>query len=307
MNQLYPHINKLINFEQIKNTKFLIFPKLDGSNCRIGFNGKIYFGTRNLIINEKSDFKNFIKNVKLQIPNLLSFFDSYPNLILFGEYLWNNKNIKYKNKDKFIVFDVYDSLSDLFLRYNEYKIILGKWNIDFVEPFAYIENSHDFIRIYDDLISNKLLSDYNHSKYILNDADTDEGLIFKLECDTNMHEKSKNTFKVISSEYKELMNRKRNKKNNLNDFKQLSCLFCSESYIEKEFEKFLIEQKNSISSKDYFLNNDFNFTEFREYVLRNDFVKVEIKQVDEKFHAGLKTNMSKKIDDFIRKNFKCKI
>lgn len=100
---LYPHIKKLIELQEInKNKPFFMFPKLDGSNCRISKN---FFGTKNTIINEKSDFKSFIKNVKVQILNLNEFFEEFPNIILFGEYIWNNKRIKYKSINKFLVFD----------------------------------------------------------------------------------------------------------------------------------------------------------------------------------------------------------
>jgi len=72
--------------------------------------------------------------------NILSFFQSYPHLRLYGEWLVPHTLRTYNDDawNKFYVFDVMDD--DVYLPYEEYKLILEKFDIEYIPLLTKIEN-----------------------------------------------------------------------------------------------------------------------------------------------------------------------
>ncbi len=115
-----------------------IFPKLDGTNASIWWDGeKVRAGsrTRDLCsegMKDNFDFRDGYLAKNLDKYNAL--FGVYPNWHLFGEYLVQHSVKTYREEAKkiFYVFDVFDSKTNLFLLYGEYIDILDFYAIDYI-------------------------------------------------------------------------------------------------------------------------------------------------------------------------------
>lgn len=137
----YQHVERFGSEETegINNGLCYVFPKIDGTNAQLWFNGGLRAGSRKRELSEDSDNAGFYVWAQKQ-ENILSFFQSYPHLRLYGEWLVPH-TLRTYNDDawrKFYVFDVMNG--DDYLSYDEYKPILGKFNIEYIPLLAKIEN-----------------------------------------------------------------------------------------------------------------------------------------------------------------------
>lgn len=137
----YQHVERFGSEETegINNGLCYVFPKIDGTNAQLWFNYKLCAGSRKRELSEDSDNAGFYVWAQKQ-ENILSFFQSYPHLRLYGEWLVPHSLRTYRDDawNKFYVFDVMDD--DVYLPYEEYKLILEKFGIEYIPLLTKIEN-----------------------------------------------------------------------------------------------------------------------------------------------------------------------
>jgi hypothetical protein len=278
----YPHIDKLKANQNINFSECRIFPKLDGSNCQINFDtetNQLKFGSRNRTITNESDMSNFVKKFSKN-ENILNFFKENKELTLFGEYLIPNRKKLYKKEfeKEFIIFDVVVR-DEYFLDYDEYKLLLDKFNLLYIEPLAINDN-----QTIDEIVSSL------KTKFI-NDNAHDEGIVIKKK-GKFLLDTSDRVCKIICDEWSQINDAKRSRINNIknqnqnndlneNVFEELKATYCTMSYINKELEKLFPQQQISNESKDLFttsLKEDINEYGKKKVInlIMNDFVKIEL-------------------------------
>lgn len=137
----YQHVERFGSEETegINNGLCYVFPKIDGTNAQLWMDGGLCAGSRKRELSEDSDNAGFYVWAQKQ-ENILSFFQSYPHLRLYGEWLVPHTLRTYNDDawNKFYVFDVMDD--DVYLPYEEYKLILEKFDIEYIPLLTKIEN-----------------------------------------------------------------------------------------------------------------------------------------------------------------------
>jgi len=105
-----------------KDREFEVFEKVDGGNCQVRvYNWQLFPGTKSNFL--KGDIINtwpwFQKFVKWTYSNE-SLYNLPESLVLFGEWSGNH-TIEYSSEytDRFVVLDVFDTLTGRFLRYSD--------------------------------------------------------------------------------------------------------------------------------------------------------------------------------------------
>ena len=139
----YQHVERFGNteVEDITNGACYIFPKLDGTNASVWTNeqGEIKAGSRNRVLHIDYDNAGFCKFVQSDM-NLRTFFDDYPELRLYGEWLVPHTIKTYEDNAwrKFYIFDVQDISSGDMWHYDEYQSLLDNYGLDFIPYLAAI-------------------------------------------------------------------------------------------------------------------------------------------------------------------------
>lgn len=203
----YQHLERFGTTEVngIENGLCYIFPKIDGTNASIWYDGKeIKTGSRKRLLDVENDNAGFCKWVQKQ-TNILEYFKQNPTHRLFGEWLVPHSLKTYSDDAwrKFYVFDVVTdrSLSEMkheldekfnYLPFDKYSTELSLFNIDFIEPLAIIDQPN-FEQIIDVLKSNTFL--------IKPECGVGEGIVVKNYDFQNKF--GRKTFaKIISDEFK---------------------------------------------------------------------------------------------------------
>lgn len=136
----------------IEDGKSYVFPKIDGTNASVWFDGvDIQAGSRRRILDETSDGDNagFCKFARKN-NNLLEFFKKHPDLRLYGEWLVPHSLKTYREDAwrKFYVFDVVRELEPdveggefVYLSYDDYKPLLDEFGLDYINPIGIVKNA----------------------------------------------------------------------------------------------------------------------------------------------------------------------
>lgn len=159
----YMHVEKFgtTEVEGIELGDCFIFPKIDGTNGSIwmGDDGLIKAGSRKRELTLDNDNAGFYKWV-LEQENIKSFFKTFPNTTLYGEFLVPHTLTTYTDESwkKFYVFDVmdHDNYNSNYLPYASYKILLDLFNIEYIPPISIIRNS-DYEQLTEQLKKNTYL------------------------------------------------------------------------------------------------------------------------------------------------------
>ncbi len=202
----YQHLERFgtTEVQNIELGKAYIFPKLDGTNASIWIdNGKVQAGSRKRHLSLDKDNAGFYEWV-LKQDNILEYLKANPTHRIFGEWLVPHSLKTYKNDAwrKFYVFDVVEDRTELshendekfkYLNYEEYKLILEKYNIDYIPPISIITNS-----TYEQLV-NQLAKNV----FLIEDGEgSGEGIVIKNYDFKNKY--GRQTWaKIITSEFKE--------------------------------------------------------------------------------------------------------
>lgn len=234
----YMHIENFKSDEVggIDSGQCYIFPKLDGTNGLLWFDGeKLCAGSRNRELSIANDNAGFMNWAVMQTQFINFFLDvSNHYLYLFGEWLVPHTLKTYRDDAwrKFYVFDVFDSRTNEYLPYSEYSELLQSRGIDYIRPISIIENPT--------IESLRDISKTN-TYLIKEDTGSGEGIVVK-------NYKYKNRFgrttwaKIISDEHKEKRNHKSNVQNKTphNSIEnKIGNEFVTEHLINKTFAKII--------------------------------------------------------------------
>jgi hypothetical protein len=145
----YQHLERYGNteVEGIEVGTCYVFPKLDGTNGSVWFDGskpmgeKFCCGSRNRELSPDNDNAGFMKAMMDDNAVVPYIYDN-PDLVLYGEWLVPH-TLKTYNDDawrKFYVFDVFDRTKERLLSYDEYSAPLIAAGINVIAPIAIIKN-----------------------------------------------------------------------------------------------------------------------------------------------------------------------
>lgn len=238
----YQHVERIGTVETtgILDGMCYVFPKIDGTNSSVWLDcHEIKAGSRNRELSFESDNAGFYKAIA-EDNRIINFFTNNPNKRLFGEWLVPHSLKTYQDEawKKFYVFDV--MFGDDYLQYDEYKILLDEYEIDYIPPIGKIENPSEEA-LYNFLEKNIFL--------IKNNSGIGEGVVIKNYNYTNRFGDIK-WAKIVANEFKE----KHQKEFKVTEFKEKDFIekkivnkYVTKSLCEKEFEK--IKNEEGWSSK----------------------------------------------------------
>lgn len=192
----YPHLEKYGNdsVDGINIGKTYVFPKIDGTNASVWLEDKqIKAGSRNRELTVENDNAGFYKWV-LQNKTLEKFLHYYPQFRLYGEWLVPHTITDYREDawNKFYVFDVYNDQDGQFLSYENYKILLDHFNIEYIPCWKIINNG----------TLENYLREAEQCKYLLKQDQDGEGIVIKNYGFINKYNKV-TWAKIVNSEFKE--------------------------------------------------------------------------------------------------------
>jgi len=196
MFQKYQHIERYgtDETENINLGLCYVFPKIDGTNSSIYMNGhELTAGSRTRELSLENDNANFYSTI-LKDERFIDFFREFENYRLFGEWLVPHSLKTYRDEAwrKFYIFDVINEKEE-YLKYEDYKIILEKYNVDYIPCLAKIENGS-----YEQFIA--LLEKNN---FLIKDGQgIGEGIVIKNYDFVNRFGR-KTWAKIVTSEFKE--------------------------------------------------------------------------------------------------------
>ncbi|MEW6006159.1 MAG: RNA ligase family protein [Stygiobacter sp.] len=129
----YQHIERLgaEEVEDLLSGECYVFPKIDGTNGQLWWNNGLCAGSRNRELSLENDNQGFMAWAIKQ-ENIKAFFEEYPDVNLFGEWLVPHTLRTYKDTawNKFYVFDIIKDFE--YMHYETYKPMLEKYNIEYI-------------------------------------------------------------------------------------------------------------------------------------------------------------------------------
>ena len=141
----YMHLERYGNEEVdgIEQGTTYVFPKLDGTNAQLWVDpeGNLKAGSRNRKLELDNDNAGFY-NAMIKDDKILSLFEGFPELRLYGEWLVPHSLKTYRDDAwrKFYIFDVYDVETGEIYHYDRYKEILDAYELDYLAPIAIVKN-----------------------------------------------------------------------------------------------------------------------------------------------------------------------
>lgn len=167
----------------LDNENCYISAKLDGTNSSIFFNGQEFVcGSRNRILKESKDNAGFWKwchSDDVEAKRLRDFCKNHTNCIVYGEWMGTSKfvgSIKSYNPEalgKMWIFDVYDYDDERYLGDDEWRSLLGNYDLDewFVKLFG----------VYNHPCMETLRTIADNNKFLLDNSSTiGEGIVIKV-------------------------------------------------------------------------------------------------------------------------------
>jgi hypothetical protein len=167
----YQHIERIGTIETngIENGMCYVFPKIDGTNSQLWWDGGLKAGSRNRELTLDNDNAGFY-NWAIQQKEIEALFITYPDLRLYGEWLVPHTLKTYQTSawNKFYVFDVLDG--EKYLPYDWYKTILDKYGIEYIPPICKVK----------DPSYERLVNQLEKNGYLIEDGKgTGEGIVIK--------------------------------------------------------------------------------------------------------------------------------
>lgn len=240
----YQHIERFGTDEVdgIEFGKCYIFYKIDGTNASVWLDEerKLKAGSRNRELTLENDNAGFY-NAIINDERIINYLNKHPSHRLFGEWLVPHTLKTYRQDAwrKFYIFDVCLDKEENgleYIPYDIYKPLLEEFNLDYIPPLAIITNP-----TYESLI--KCLE--KTGQFLVEDGKgIGEGIVIKNYDFYNKY-KRQTWAKIVANEFKE----KHHKEMGCPEIKTEKMIeekivddFCTESFIEKEYTKIVIEQ-----------------------------------------------------------------
>jgi len=172
----YMHVERLgtREVEGILEGVCLIFSKIDGTNSQVFWNketNEINAGSRNRILSLESDNAGFYRHIKEDV-NITKFLSTYPDYIIYSEWLKPHSLRTYIDDawSHFYVFDVYNTLTERYLSYEEYSKLLDEYNIEYIKLLTTRVNP----------TLEDLQEDLQNNKYLIKEGEgIGEGIVIK--------------------------------------------------------------------------------------------------------------------------------
>lgn len=227
----YQHVEKIgtDEVEGIENGICYIFPKIDGTNSSLWMdNGVLKAGSRNrelTLLNDNGGFYAWA----LEQESIKKFFGNNPDCRLFGEWLIPHTLKTYRNDAwrKFYVFDVLQN--DSYILYEDYKITLDNYEIDYIPALCKIENPRPEC----------LIGSLERNQFLIKDGEGQgEGIVIK-NYDYRNKFGRKTWAKIVSTDFKDKHTR---------DWKVTELqqeVFIEEAIVEKYVNETLVEKEYS--------------------------------------------------------------
>jgi hypothetical protein len=242
----YQHIEKLGSDEvdSIEAGLCYVFYKIDGTNASIwkDENG-LHFGSRTRELTLDNDNAGFM-NAMIKDDRIIKYFEKHPNHRLYGEWLVPHALKTYRDDAwrKFYVFDVLvdiDDENEEYIAYENYKVMLDEFNLDYIPPICIVKNGTMEIFL-------KCLE--KTGDFLIKDGmGNGEGIVIKNYDYTNKYGR-KTWAKLIGNDFKE----KHHKSWAPNIISNGNCVeeeivneYVSNTLIEKEYSKIAIDGWNS--------------------------------------------------------------
>lgn len=136
----YTHVLRIDKNEVqgILNGDVVVMPKLDGTNaCLFVKDGTVHAGSRTREISIDKDNANFCTTLTLygekEFPQIIQYLGSHPDHIVYGEWLGAEGerftgHIKDYLNHGFFIFDVFDTTTDTYIPYDNYKDKFGDYD-----------------------------------------------------------------------------------------------------------------------------------------------------------------------------------
>lgn len=200
----YPHVERWgkPDVEGIELGECWVFPKLDGTNASLWVeDGVLRGGSRNRALTLDNDNHGFLawatlrSNQDREAEQLAHFLFNFPQLRLFGEWLVPHTFKHYREHAwrRFWVFDVWDSLMQRWVPWEEYAPLLKERVACVVDPLARIKNPTEA----------DLLKLVESNTYLVADgAPPGEGVVVKRYDFTNCYGRTA-WAKLVRNEFKE--------------------------------------------------------------------------------------------------------
>lgn len=157
----YQHVEKFAKTSEVDgilNGTVYVFPKIDGTNAHVWFeNNEMHYGSRRRELAVGSDNAGFLAWASLQ-ENITDLAIHFEDCHVFGEWLVPHTLKTYSDDawKRFYVFDIYNPKTQKHIQYDDYKPVLDKFNIDYIEPLS-VYNNPSMERLYDCLEKNDFL------------------------------------------------------------------------------------------------------------------------------------------------------
>lgn len=196
MFQKYMHVERFGSdeVEGIELGECYVFPKIDGTNGSVWWDGNLRAGSRNRELSADNDNAGFYQWV-LDNPAINKFCQDHKTTRLFGEFLVPHSLKTYRDDAwrKFYVFDVFDEINQEYMPYGHYSETLEEYEIDFVPPLCVMRNAtHE-----------RLLQEIEKNVFLIKDGcGFGEGIVIKNYAYQNRFGKTV-WAKLVANEFKE--------------------------------------------------------------------------------------------------------
>lgn len=229
-----------------------VFYKIDGTNSSVWLDddGNIACGSRTRKLTLEKDNQGFMANI-IKDENIKAYLDKHPNHRLYMEWLVPHSLKTYREDAwrQFYIFDVcldkeISKTEDIksgedveYIPYEIYKPLLEEFNLNYIPPVAIIKNGKydDFIRFLD-----------KTGQFLVKDGQGNgEGIVIK-NYDFYNRFGIQIWAKFVSNEFKEIHHKTMGSpevNGGLIDEERIVEKYCTESFVEKEFQKLCNDEK----------------------------------------------------------------
>lgn len=234
--QFYQHVERIDSEEVdgILDGEVYIYTKLDGTNAGVHYdNDKVIVNSRKRELSEDKDNAGCMEYVLSQ-TKFEQFFNEFPNLYLYGEFLVKHTVRTYKDSAwrKLYVFDVVDFSNPenpRYLSYEEYEPLLKKYNIEYIPLIATLNHP----------TKEDILPYLDKTTFLQSDGKTPgEGLVIK-RYDGWKNKYCRTTWaKIVRKEF--IVSKKTRRESSQDEIEEsIVEKFCTDAFIEKELAKIL--------------------------------------------------------------------
>lgn len=243
----YQHVERYgtPEVEGIEKGKVYVTPKIDGTNSSLWLDeGILKAGSRTRELSLDHDNAGFYAYA-MNEPKFKVYLDKHPTHRLYGEFLVPHtiKNYEDDAWRKFYVFDVVEEFDDerfRYVPYDEYKPMLEEFGIEYIEPITVIENG----------TRDTFESLLDSATFLVKEGTNGEGIVLHNYDFVNRYGRTV-WAKIVRDEFRATKEHKVKKDTEHKDSIEHRIVnnFCTQAFIEKEYQKLLNEVNGEWNSK----------------------------------------------------------